>query len=147
SMRWPFRSPRPPRKGRPTATIFRRWFRPVVEQLEDRLVPATITVTTAADTLAVDGSVSLREAIQSINQGGNANADVNAAGAYGSNDTIRFAIPGTGPQTIHVGTTGLGALPAITRPVLIDGYTQQGASANTLPAGDDAVLMIELDGT
>src|SRR5262249_29527709 len=28
-----------------------------------------------------------------------------------------------------------------------DGYTQQGASANTLPAGDDAVLMIELDGT
>ena len=29
----------------------------------------------------------------------------------------------------------------------IDGYTQTGASANTLAVGNDAVLLIELDGT
>src|SRR5262245_21971200 len=146
-MRWPFRSGRPLRRIRPAAKLFRRWFRPVVEQLEDRLVPATITVTTVADATAVDGSVSLREAIQSINQGADANADVNAAGAYGANDTIQFAIPGTGPQTIHVGATGLGALPTITKAVLLDGYSQPGASANTLAVGDNAVLTVELDGT
>src|SRR5262245_40866642 len=109
---------------------------PFLERLEDRLAPATIIVTTTADDLAVDGSVSLREALRSINQGSNVDADVNAAGAYGTGDTIRFAIQGTGPQSIHVGSTGLGALPAITRPVLIDGYTQPGSSANTQVAGD-----------
>ena len=34
-------------------------------------------------------------------------------------------------HTIHVGETGLGALPIITGPVIIDGYTQPGASVNT----------------
>ena len=40
-----------------------------VEVLEDRSVPAAITVTTLNDTVAVDGLVSLREAVQSINGG------------------------------------------------------------------------------
>src|SRR5262245_51017520 len=92
-MPWPFLAARPPRRGRSAAQLFRRWFRPVVEQLEDRLVPAILTVTTTTDDSAVDGVVSLREAIQSINQGANVNADVNAVGPYGSNDTIRFALP------------------------------------------------------
>src|SRR5262249_51458810 len=129
---------------RSRARAFRR--RPSLELLEDRLAPATIVVTTTADDLVVDGSVSLREAIRSINQGSNVNADVNAAGAYGSNDTIQVAIPGSGIHTINVGATGLGALPTITRTVLIDGYTQPGSSANALAAGDDAVLAIELNG-
>ena len=60
--------------------------------------------------------MSLREAIQSINQGASVNGDVNAAGAYGSNDTIQFGLP-SGPQTISL--TG-GAL-NITQSVTITG--------------------------
>ncbi len=37
-------------------------------------------------------------------------------------------------------------LPALGQPVIIDGYTQTGASRNTLDRGDDAVLRIELAG-
>lgn len=57
-------------------------------------------------------------------------------------DTIMFAIPGTGPHIIRP----MSALPDITSTVLIDGYTQTGASPNTLTSGNNAVLMIELDG-
>ena len=39
-----------------------------------------------------------------------------------------------------------GALPTITDPVTINGYTQTGASPNTLATGDNAVLKIELSG-
>ena len=63
---------------------------------------ATLTVTGTADTTAVDGEVTLREAITSINNGANANADVAAVGSYGSSDTIAFAIPGAGVHTIAV---------------------------------------------
>lgn len=38
-------------------------------------------------------------------------------------------------------------LPTITKPVIIDGYSQSGSSPNTLAVGDDAVLKIEIDGT
>jgi hypothetical protein len=41
----------------------------------------------------------------------------------------------------------LSNLPPIASGVIIDGYTQPGAMANTLPVGSDAVLRIELDGT
>src|SRR5205814_535163 len=43
--------------------------------------------------------------------------------------------------------TPLSALPTITDPVIIDGFTQPGSSANTLTVGDDSVHLIELDGT
>jgi hypothetical protein len=39
------------------------------------------------------------------------------------------------------------ALPIITDPVIIDGYTQPGASKNTLSIGDNAVLKIDLNGS
>src|SRR3954454_19959366 len=74
---------------------------------------ATVTVTGTGDTIAIDGSVTLREALTSINAGANANADVVAVGAYGSVDTIAFSIPGAGPHTIAVGAT---ALPFIVKP-------------------------------
>jgi len=51
---------------------------------------ATITVTGNGDTVAIDGRVTLREAITSINNGANVDADVVALGAYGTNDTILF---------------------------------------------------------
>ena len=58
-------------------------------------------------------------------------------------DTIAFAIPGAGMHTI----SPTSPLPNITDPVVIDGYTQPGSSPNTLANGDNAVLLIELNGS
>ena len=104
---------------------------------------ATVTVTTTADTTDVDGAVSLREAIASVNAGTDLNADVVGVGAYGTNDRIEFSIPGSGVRTISVST---GGLPAIGRSVTIDGYSQPGSSPNTLAVGNDAVLLVEVNG-
>ena len=97
--------------------------------------PDASTAGTACDTdVFTDGDqCTLRAAIQQ------ANATTGA-------DAINFAIPGTGVKTIVVGATGFGALPAITDPVTIDGYTQPGSSPNTKAVGNDAVLKIELNG-
>jgi hypothetical protein len=65
------------------------------------------------------------------------------ANTHGGPDMIAFNIPGNGVHTI----TPVTELPVITSPVTIDGYTQPGSSANTLAAGDNAVLLIELNGT
>jgi CSLREA domain-containing protein len=137
----------------PRKAARRRPVTPRLERLEDRSVPAVITVTTAKDDLTPnDGTVSLREAITAINAGSNlGDPDIIAQnpGTFGTNDAIHFNIPGTGVHTIGVGSdssaTGL-ALPAIIRPVVIDGYTQPGASANTLASGDNAKILIGLNG-
>ena len=70
---------------------------------------------------------------------------INQANANAGPDSIEFDIPGVGPHTIQP-TTGL---PEITDTVIIDGYTQSGASPNTNPPGlgGNAMLMIELDGS
>ncbi len=88
----------------------------------------TYTVTSTADS----GAGTLRQAIL------DANANPGA-------DTIAFAVVGSGVHTIAPAS----ALPTITGPVTIDGYTQSGASANTNPAsqGLNTVLRIEIDGT
>ena len=104
---------------------------------------ATVTVTVTGDLVAVDGAVTLREALASINGGADLNADVVAIGAYGTDDRIEFVIPGAGVQTLQPGSS----LPALAVPMTIDGYTQPGASPNTQAASDDAVLLIELDGS
>ena len=67
------------------------------------LYAATITVTSTADTVALDSGVTLREAIESINAGSN-QSDVVAVGAYGTNDRIEFNIAGAGPHTITAGS-------------------------------------------
>ena len=87
---------------------------------------ATFTVTNTNDS----GPGSFRQAL----------TDANAAVGP---DTITFAIPGAGVHVITPAT----AIPAITSPVLIDGYSQPGATPNTnaLNAGINAVLQIELD--
>src|SRR5881398_495361 len=79
---------------------------PAIEALEARISPAVITVTGTGDTIAVDGLVTLREAITSANNNANVNSDVVASG-YGT-DTINFNIGGAGVHTIDV----TGALPA-----------------------------------
>ena len=89
------------------------------------VVPKVLYVTTAADS----GPGSLRQMILTANAS-------NSPGA----DTIRFAIPGAVPFTIDTTTP----LPAITRPTIIDGYSQPGAHPNTLAVGDDAVILVHL---
>jgi trimeric autotransporter adhesin len=89
--------------------------------------PATFTVINTNDS----GPGSLRQAI----------LDANAAITEGI-DQIHFAIPGTGPHIISPPS----ALPPVADPVVMDGYTQSGASSNTLVTGNNAVLKIRLDG-
>lgn len=70
--------------------------RPVVEQLETRILPATIVVTSVADTSADDGEVTLREAILA------AETDTSVSGSVAGNgaDTITFADGLTGTITL-----------------------------------------------
>ncbi|MEO8460428.1 MAG: hypothetical protein ABI451_07860 [Dokdonella sp.] len=86
---------------------------------------ATFTVTNANDS----GAGSLRLAIVTAN-------------ALAGNDEITFNIPGEGPFTIPVASP----LPTLDSTITLDGYTQPGASANTLTDSDNAVIMIRLDG-
>ena len=106
---------------------------------------ATITVTSIADTIVPnDGAVTLREAITAINAGNDlGDPDITAQnpGAFGTSDTIHFNIAGGGVHTI----TLTAALPTLTKRVVIDGYSQPGASVNTLTVGDNAVLLIRID--
>ena len=109
----------------------------------NRFQPNTTTVIHSYTVVAVidttvtntndSGVGSLRQAIL------NANSNVGVV------DTIVFDIPGTGTHTIQPTS----ALPTITDPVIIDGYTQPGASPNTNGPllGSNGILKIELDGT
>ncbi|NJN16320.1 MAG: CSLREA domain-containing protein, partial [Oscillochloris sp.] len=82
------------------------------------------------DGTCTSGECTLREAID-------------AANTQPGPNTINFAIPGGGVQTIAPSS----ALPIISDPVVIDGYSQPGATANSLTVGTNAVLQIELDGS
>ena len=86
---------------------------------------ATFTVTNTNDS----GAGSLRQAI----------LDADATPGL---DTIAFNIPGAGVHTISPATS----LPEIDDPVIIDGYSQPGASPNTDPTGFNGTLLIEISG-
>lgn len=58
-------------------------------------------------------------------------------------DTIAFNIPGSG---VHLIDLSQASLPEISDSVILDGYTQPGARPNTLSIGNDAVILIQLDG-
>jgi uncharacterized repeat protein (TIGR01451 family) len=90
--------------------------------VEPRQLLSTITVVNAADS----GAGSLRQAILDANSG----------------DTIAFGIPGSGVHEIQLASP----LPTIGVPLTIDGYSQLGSNPNTLTDGDDATLLIEVDG-
>ena len=104
-----------------------------VDTTSDTLDGNTTSIATLLADKGTDGFVSLREAIAA------ANNTYNAAGGV---DRIHFNTAGGGTRTIRPTS----ALPTITDAVMIDGYTQPGASANTLAVGTDATLLIVLDG-
>ncbi|MGC1392600.1 MAG: Ig-like domain-containing protein, partial [Bacteroidales bacterium] len=91
---------------------------------------SSATTTVASNPLIVtnvndNGIGSLRYAIDYANS------------TVGVKDIITFNIPGYGPFTIQPQT----ALSAIKDPIIIDGYSQSGASAK------NSILLIEIDGT
>ncbi|MBP8296130.1 MAG: Ig-like domain repeat protein [Burkholderiales bacterium] len=90
---------------------------------------ATFTVTSTADTAgsSCGATCTLRQALL-------------AASSNPGNDTVAFNIPGAGPHRIVTGSS----LPAASG-VLIDGYSQPGALANTDPLASHAVLKIIVD--
>jgi CSLREA domain-containing protein len=107
----------------------------LAERPDAHASPTTFTVNSTAD--PGDGvcdatECTLREAIH-------------AANFNPGKDTIAFSIPGDGPHTIRP------TLPLwdIIDSVIIDGYTQSGASPNTNGPGlgTNAVLKVELDGS
>lgn len=67
-------------------------------------------------------------------------AAIQEANASVSSDNISFSIPGNGLHLIQLSNN----LPIITSQVVIDGYTQPGSVANTLPVGNNAILNIEV---
>ncbi len=94
------------------------------------LIPAVALAATFTVTNTNDWGVgSLRQAI----------LDANAAAGT---DNITFAIPGAGVQTITLVTP----LPQVLGQTVIDGYTQPGSSANSLTVGNNAVILIEING-
>jgi uncharacterized repeat protein (TIGR01451 family)/CSLREA domain-containing protein len=78
------------------------------------------------------GDCTLREAINA------ANADAGS--------TISFDIDGAPPGSVQT-ILPESPLPDVTAAVTIDGFTEPGASPNTLAVGDDSVHLIELDGS
>src|SRR5205823_107353 len=78
-------------------------------------------------------------------------ADAAATGTAASPDLIQFNIPTTDPGfqsgTAAFSIQPVSALPTLTDTAILDGYTQPGASPNTLAIGDNAVLKIVLDGS
>ena len=108
---------------------------------------ATIIVNTTIDSNTRDTVVTLREAILIANGTllksaltAAEQAQVNGAPAALQTDAINFDIPAPGVQSIRPSP----ALPAVTDPIWIDGYTQPGARPNTLEEGTNAVLLIAL---
>jgi hypothetical protein len=117
----------------------------MLECLEDRTTPATILVTSEDDGAPfVDGKVTLREAIMSINNQDNINADVNGLN-YGTDDTIIFATLGKSSIRIQ-----LSEKLTLSKAVTIDGYLgdQELARPNTQPLGGgiDTILRVEVAG-
>jgi hypothetical protein len=112
----------------------RRFFQPLVKHLEDSsLLSAVITVNSSAESDVRDTLMTLREAIEINNRtldvaalSAAERALVNGTPTSSDTDTIAFNILGTGVHTI----SPMSALPVITDPLIIDGYTQPGASPN-----------------
>lgn len=115
----------------------RRALAPWTEALETRQLLASFLVSSTADS----GPNTLRQAIL------DANASPNASDA--NPDVIVFDFTGLGGG--HQVITVTSPLPAITDPVVIDGYSAPGSSINKTPVGldeqetDVAVINVQID--
>lgn len=135
-----------PRKRRLSVIRF------VWEILEVRQLLATITVNTVSDTDSSATALSLRQAIE-ISNGTLPVSSLTAAqqalvsGALSSPNEINFNIPTSQGPLYDIALAS--ALPAITSPVILNGYSQPGASQNTNGPGqgDNAVVNVEIDGS
>jgi titin len=114
--------------GRQTdRTIRRRQDRrrlPLIEDLEGRQLLSTFDVKNTSDNTSTTETGSLWEAIYDSNNSPSATPN-----------TIIFEIPGNGIQTIKITS----ALPTITQPIILDGFTQPGTGSGPTPG-------IELNG-
>ena len=122
---------------------------------------STITVNTTADDTSPDTTLSLREAIEVSNgtlpvSSLSTHEQAQVSGPVGSTNTIDFNIPKTDPGynpatgvwTITPQTQSQGELPTISNnAAIIDGYSQPGASKNTLAVGDNAKLAVAINGS
>ncbi len=109
---------------------------PLLAAKPAQAAPTIFTVNSAGD--AGDGACdasgcTLREAMDAADANDNPQ----------ETDLIEFEIPGSGPHTIRPNS----GLSIIQESVIIDGYTEPGASPNTLAKGTNAQLMIALDGS
>ena len=122
---------------------------PIAMDTQPTFVYAVSTTQDAAPPNFVIGS--LRAAITSASE----DSALGESGYY----SIVFNIPGTDPgcnastgvcllQPVseNLGAGDFNALPPIDANVTVDGYTQPGASPNTLANGDNAKILIQIDG-
>jgi hypothetical protein len=121
--------------------------RPRFDILEDRRLLAVVTVNSNLDVPPPTTVLTLREAIEIVDGtlpisslSPQQKALVN--GPLSNPNTIAFNIASSGVQTIKPTSE----LPEITTPVIINGYTEPGSRQNTLAVGDNAKIMLELDG-
>ncbi len=106
---------------------------------------ATFTVNSIADTqdlMPGDGHCDTEAAV--AGEQCTLRAAIQEANSTADMDTVGFAIPGRGAHTIAPASD----LPTITQPVDLNGYSERGASENTLmlSQGDNAKIKIELTG-
>ncbi len=117
--------------GKPQRPKFRA--RPRLEWLERRDLPTAYVVTSALDVLGdtTPGEVTLRDALTAINtQAASGNA---VAGTATNSITFAIGAPGSS-ATINVGSSGIAAgLPALSRQVTINGFSQGGTGYSGPP--------------
>ena len=103
-----------------------RWISVVVLAISlPASLAATYTVTSTNDA----GPGSLRQAFLEAN-------------ANPGPHVVQFSIPGAGVQTL----APISPWPELTNTVALNGYSQPGSKTNSLPWGNDAVLLVRLDG-
>ncbi len=152
------------RKSAAIRRPFRIW--PRLEFLEERTLPSTVWVTNTQDS----GAGSLRQAILDADRDPNVDrigfsivandpnhvyyqdngqpGTVTLANRVTTTAADDSSITNIDPDWAHSWwvITPLTPLPSLTRGIVVDGYSQPGAQANTLSQGDNAVLRIELNG-
>jgi hypothetical protein len=97
------------------------------------LLAALIAASLMADSVRADGGGTTFTVFSTDDTGaGSLRGAIASANLTPGPDTIRFNIPGDGVKTI----SPTSALPEITDLVTIDGYTQPGASSNSLAVGN-----------